>query len=399
MKEFIAILAELENSNRQGKTTVLTTVISASGSTYRRAGAKMLLTLDGCSVGTISGGCLEADVTLKSLKVMATRQPTVVTYDSTSDEDIVWGLGLGCNGLVRVFIEPITPEQTDYVEFLSRCYSDRQLGVVATLVSNAGLALEIVGTRLMLQQNGSFINHFSPSVAASILEDARTALQDKLSSLKSYQLPNGEVEVFIEVIQPPLPLIIFGAGHDAIPVARFAKELGWNVTVVDTRQSTATQNRFAESDAIVLSRPENITDHISVGDSASAPGYGLRTAAVVMTHNYLHDLELLKILLPSQVCYLGILGPKSRTERLLAQLRQIGTQPTSEQMHRLYAPIGLDIGADTPEEIALSIIAGIQAVMTNRLGNQLRERKGSIHEQASKQGNQSNPSAKRYVGV
>jgi xanthine/CO dehydrogenase XdhC/CoxF family maturation factor len=390
MKEFIAILAELEKSNRQGKTTVLTTVIAAQGSTYRRAGARMLLTSDGCSVGTISGGCLEADVALRSQKVMASKQPTVVTYDTTSDEDIVWGLGLGCNGLVRVLIEPITPKQTDYVEFLSRCYGDRQLGVVATLISVTGLVQEKVGTRLMLQQNGSFISHFSPSVAASIVEDARAALERTLSSLKSYQLPTGEVEVFIEVIQPPLSLLIFGAGHDSIPVARFAKELGWNVTVVDTRQSTATQNRFTDADAIVLSRPENITDHISVG---------ARTVAVVMTHNYLHDLELLKVLLPSQVCYLGILGPKSRTERLLEELRQIGTQPTKEQIHRLYAPIGLDIGADTPEEIALSIIAGIQAVITNRLGNQLRERKGSIHEQVSKQDIQSNPSAKRYVSV
>lgn len=238
MKEFIAILAELEKSNRLGKTTILATVIEAQGSTYRRAGARMLLTSDGCTVGTISGGCLEADVALRSQEVMASGQPIVVTYDTTSDEDIVWGLGLGCNGLVRVLIEPITPQQADYVEFLSRCYGDRQLGVVATLVSVTGLVQEKIGTRLMLQQNGSFISHFSHSVAASIVEDARAALQSKTSILKSYQLPIGEVEVFIEVIQPPLPLIIFGAGHDALPVARFAKELGWNVTVVDTRQST-----------------------------------------------------------------------------------------------------------------------------------------------------------------
>ena len=390
MKEFTAILAELEKSNCEGKTTILGTVIAAQGSTYRRAGARMLLTSDGCSIGTISGGCLEADVTLRSQEVMASGQSIVVTYDTTSDEDIVWGLGLGCNGLVRVLIEPITPEQTDYVELLSRCYRDRQLGVIATLASITGPVQEKVGTRLMLQQNGNFINHFSNSVAASIVEDARAALDGKLSILKSYQLPTGEIEVFIEVIQPPLSLVIFGAGHDAIPVTRFAKELGWNVTVVDTRQTLATQNRFADADAIVPSRPENITDHISVGD---------RTVAVVMTHNYLHDLELLKILLPSQVCYLGILGPKSRTERLLEELCQIGTQPNKEQMHRFYAPIGLDIGADTPEEIALSIIAGIQAVISNRLGNQLRERKGSIHEQISKRGNQSNPLVKRYVSV
>ncbi|WP_028954421.1 XdhC family protein [Synechocystis sp. PCC 7509] len=390
MKEFIAILAELEKSNRQGKTTIMATVIEASGSTYRRPGARMLLTSDGRSIGTISGGCLEADVCLRSQKVMATNQPTVVTYDTTSDEDIVWGLGLGCNGLVRVLIEPITPSQADYVEFLFRCYSDRQLGVVATLVSATGSVQEQVGTRLMLQQNGNFINQFSNFIAASIVEDARTALQDKVSTLKSYLLPNGEVEVFIEVIQPPLPLVIFGAGHDAIPVARFAKELGWNVTVVDTRQSEATQNRFTDADAIVLSRPENISDYVAVSD---------RTVAVVMTHNYLHDREVLKTLLPSQVCYLGILGPKSRTERLLEELRQIEINPTREQMHRLYAPIGLDIGADTPEEIALSIIAGIQAVITNRLGNQLRERKGSIHEPITKQGNQLNPSVKKYVSV
>ncbi len=390
MKEFIAILAELEKSNRQGKTTILATVIEVRGSTYRRAGAKMLLTSNDCSVGTISGGCLEADVSLRAQEVMATRQPIVVTYDTTSDEDIVWGLGLGCNGLMRVLIEPITPQQTDYVEFLSRCYCDRQLGVVATLVSVTGPVQEKIGTRLMLQQNGNFINHFSNSVAASLVEDARAVLDGKLSILKSYQLPTGEIEVFIEVIQPPLSLVIFGAGHDAIPVTRFAKELGWNVTVVDTRQALATQNRFAEADTIVLSRSENISDYVAVSD---------RTVAVVMTHNYLHDLELLKILLPSQVCYLGILGPKSRTERLLEELRQIGTQPTKEQMHRLYAPIGLDIGADTPEEIALSIIAGIQAVTTNRLGNQLRERNGSIHEQVPKQSIQLNPSAKRYVSV
>ncbi|WP_028954548.1 XdhC family protein [Synechocystis sp. PCC 7509] len=386
MKEFIAILAELEKSNRQGKTTILATVIEARGSTYRRPGARMLVTSDGYSIGTISGGCLEADVTLRSLEVMATNQPTVVTYDTTSDEDIVWGLGLGCNGLVRVLIEPITPSQADYVEFLSKCYGDRQFGVVATLVSITGLVQEQVGTRLMLLQNGNLINHFSNSLAASIVEDARTALQDKVSTLKFYLLPNGEVEVFIEVIQPPLPLIIFGAGHDAIPVARFAKELGWNVTVVDTKQAPATQNRFADADAIVLSRLENIGDYIDLGD---------RTVAVVMTHNYLHDLEVLKTLLPSQVCYLGILGPKSRTERLLEELHQIEINPTREQMHRLYAPIGLDIGADTPEEIALSIIAGIQAVITNRLGNQLRERKGAIHAQ----GNQLNPSVKKYVSV
>lgn len=388
MKEFTAILAELEKSNCEGKTTILATVIAAQGSTYRRAGARMLLTSDGCSIGTISGGCLEADVTLRSQKVMATMQPTIVTYDTTSDEDIVWGLGLGCNGLVRVLIEPITPSQTDYVKFLSRCYGESQLGVIATLVRLTGQPQEKFGTRLMLKQDGSVISNIPNSaLAASILKDANAALHDQHSTLKLYQLPVGQAEVFIDVIQPPVPLIIFGAGHDAIPVLRFAKELGWNVTVVDTRQSAATQERFPYADTILLSCPESITEHLVVDE---------RTVAVVMTHNYLHDRDLLKILLTSQLRYLGVLGPKSRIERLLEELRQAEINPTQEQMHRLYTPVGLDIGANTPEEIALSIIAGIQAVIANRPGSQLRERKTSIHDRIQKQDIQLD---KPYVGV
>lgn len=390
MKEFLAILAELENSQRQGKITVLATVIEAQGSTYRRAGAKMLLTQDGCSVGTISGGCLEADVYTRSQEVMTSGQPIVVTYDTTSDEDIVWGLGLGCNGLVRVLIEQITPHEAHQVAFLSGCCRDRQLGVLATLVSATGQVQEKVGTRLILQQDGNTISHISNSVlAASILEDARAALYDQRSTLNLYQLPTGEAEVFIEVIQPPLPLIIFGAGHDASPVARFAKELGWCVTVVDTRQSSATQERFPYADAIVLSRPKSITEHITLDE---------RTVAVVMTHNYLHDRELLKTLLPSQLRYLGILGPKSRTERLLEELRQAGINPTKEQLHCLYAPVGLDIGADTPEAIALSIIAEVQAVVANRSGGLLRNRKGPIHSQIQEQDTQLK-FARQYISV
>lgn len=388
MKEFLAILAELEKSQRQGKTIVLATVIEAQGSTYRRAGAKMLLTQDGCSVGTISGGCLEADVYTRAQEVMASGKPIVVTYDTTSDEDIVWGLGLGCNGLVRVLIEQVASHQAI---FLSKCYRDRQLGVVATLVRVAGQVQERVGTRLMLEQEGSIISHISNSfLAASILEDARTALHDQRSTLKLYQLPTGEAEVFIEVIQPPLPLIIFGAGHDASPVARFAKEIGWHITVVDTRQSSATQERFPCTDAIVLSRPESITEHITVDED---------TVAVIMTHNYLHDRELLKTLLPSQLRYLGILGPKSRTERLLEELRQAEINPTKEQMYRLYAPVGLDIGADTPEAIALSIIAEIQAVVANRSGGLLRNRKGPIHAQIQEQDTQLKQFDRQYISA
>lgn len=245
------------------------------------------------------------------------------------------------------------------------------MGVLATVVRVEGVE-EKVGARLMLQQHGNVISHIENStLAAIILDDAHAALHMRRSTLKLYQLSTGDVEVFIEAIQPPVPLVIFGAGHDAMPVARFAKELGWHVTVVDSRPAYATPDRFPMVDAVIISHPESITESVTLDN---------RTVAVVMTHNYLHDRELLKTLLPSQLRYLGILGPKSRTERLLQELRSLGIIPTHEHLRRLYGPVGLDIGADTPEAIALSIIAEIQAVIANRSGGLLRDRQGPIHK-------------------
>lgn len=394
MKEFLAIVEELEKNELSGKTTALATVVEVRGSTYRRAGARMLITQDGRMIGTISGGCLEADVLERAQEVMISGQPMLVTYDTTSDADIVWGLGLGCNGLVRVFIEHLTPQnQPHLVALLSECCRSWQMSVLATVVRVTGQVQEQVRTRLILRQDGSVISHIENSaLAAGILADAWEALYSGCTSLKVYQLPAGQAEVFIEALQPPVPLVIFGAGHDAVPVAHFAKELGWHITVVDSRQSYASKKRFPFADAIVLSHPESITKSVTL-DS--------RTVAVVMTHNYLHDRKLLRTLLPSQLRYLGLLGPKSRTERLLEELRVEGFIPTKEQMRRLYGPAGLDIGADTPEAIALSIIAEIQAVIANRSGGLLRDRKGPIHHRSptNEQDVQIGQFDRQYVGA
>jgi xanthine/CO dehydrogenase XdhC/CoxF family maturation factor len=207
-------------------------------------------------------------------------------------------------------------------------------------------------------------------LALAITEDAFAVLRNGRSNVKIYRLSAGSAEVLIEVIQPPTPLVIFGAGHDAVPVARLAKELGWHVSVVDSRPAYATPERFPLADVVILTRLEATLERVSI-DS--------RTVAVVMTHNYLHDRKLLQTLLPSPLRYLGLLGPKSRAERLLQELRQEGFVPTNEQLCRLYSPVGIDIGADTPEEIALAIVAEIQAVIANRSGGLLRDRKGSIH--------------------
>ena len=179
------------------------------------------------------------------------------------------------------------------------------------------------------------------------------------------------VSVFFDLIQPPKAIVVIGAEQDSLPLVQLAKHLGWHVTVVDTRCRAASSGRFAAADEIVLCRPENLTDRILPASE---------TSLVVMTHNYLADVELLKKLLPAPVEYLGILGPRARTESLLAKLHDEGVHPTAAQLSRLHAPVGIDIGAETPEEVALAIVAEIRAVDAGRRGCFLCDRSAPIHD-------------------
>jgi xanthine/CO dehydrogenase XdhC/CoxF family maturation factor len=375
MKELQDIVAAFEQVESSSTTAALATLVKASGSTYRRPGARMLMTSQGQMVGSLSGGCLEGDVFEQAQEVMTSGKPMVVQYDTMSDEDIIWGLGLGCNGIVQILIERIEQESPlNHLAFLSECLRLRQVGVLATVFHVEGQVEAQVGTRLMINPDGTLKSDIEDAdLVAQIRDDTQQVLNDSRSLVKAYPLPTGKAEVFIEVIQPPVPLMIFGAGHDAVPLVRLGQELGWYVTVVDSRQAEATRERFPSADEVILSRPETIQERIHVNN---------RTMAVVMTHNYLHDLELLKTLLPSPVGYLGILGPKSRTKKLLQDLQEQGITPTEKQLQRLYSPVGLDIGADTPEEIALSIVAEIQAVLANHSGGSLRNKQGPIHDRS-----------------
>jgi xanthine/CO dehydrogenase XdhC/CoxF family maturation factor len=278
--------------------------------------------------------------------------------------------------MVQVLIERLTPEnEFNPMTFLAECLHRREVGVLATIFHIEGQIKAHVGTHLMLHQDGTiFSNIEDADLSADILEDVREVLDKNSSQVKLYPLRGGKAEVFLEAIHPPVSLVIFGAGDDAIPVVRLAKELGWYVTVIDSRPANATSERFPSADEVILSRPEIVNETVEIDN---------RTVAVVMTHNYLHDLEILKILLPSPVQYLGILGPKRRTEQLLLELQEQGIKLTEAQLHRLHGPVGLDIGADTPEAIALSIVAEIHAVLANRSGGLLRNRKQPIHNRST----------------
>lgn len=369
MNELQAFLQAIATCQTTNEPAFLATVVNTQGSTYRKPGARMLMNSKGRMVGTISGGCLENDVFERTQQVMSGK-PIVVKYDTTSQEDIIWGLGLGCNGVVQVLIERVDfDNELSPFAFLSKCLYYKQQVVVATVFGVVGKVKVKVGDRLILHDHTDISNIEDPNLSLAILTDAQAAQCKNHSCIKTYHLSTGSAEVFIEVIQPPTSLVIFGAGHDAVPVAHFAKALGWNVTVVDSRANTATHQRFPCVDNIILTRPETAAQQVCVN---------ARTVAVVMTHNYLHDLEILKMLLKSTANYIGVLGSKQRSERLLQDLDPESTY-TQAQLQRLYAPIGLNIGADTPEEIAIAIIAEIQAVLANRKGGLLRESEIPIH--------------------
>ncbi|MEO1761233.1 MAG: XdhC family protein, partial [Cyanobacteria bacterium J06629_18] len=366
MKELKNIISAIDNSEKNKKTYSIATLVKVSGSTYRSPGARMLMTTDGNTIGAISGGCLESDVFEKSQAVIKSKNPIVIKYDTTSEEDMIWGLGLGCQGIAYVLIEPLDKNKLQEITFIKKCLSTRTYGAIATVISVEGESEIQLGQRLLLGNDNIINNLTNDSLLTEVLSDTKAALRDNQSILKEYSLETGKIEVFIEVIQPPLSLIIFGAGYDVLPLVNFSKQLGWDVNIVDNRSREASKKRFEQADKILLSAPYDILENVEITE---------RTVAVVMSHNYLDDLEMLKLLLPSKLKYLGILGPKKRTNRILEELAEDGITPNAN----IHSPVGLDIGADNAEEIALSIVSEIQAVTSQRNAGFLRNRNAPIH--------------------
>ena len=368
----IQAIVELAREAQPGEVLALATVMKVRGSAYRRPGARMLITASGRSVGTISGGCLESDVLERARTVMASRKPSLVTYDSTAPEDIVFGLGLGCNGIVQVLIEPFTAgENSGLLAFLASCVARRQCGRIVTVFQSDTLP---IGTRLMRWPDGTVsCTSDEPAVRTSLIK----AIQEnaaRRTAIRSVNVPDGSsAGVLIESIAPPVPLTIFGAGDDAIPLAQLAKLVGWHVTVIDARPAYAKPERFPMADAVHCLRPEALL----VSPEVVFPPESM---VMIMTHSFTRDGELLRVLLPRALRYIGVLGPKSRMQRLLDALADQGLRFEDKSLASLHGPAGLDIGAETPEEIAVSILGEMQAVLAQRDGGALRDRDGPIHD-------------------
>ena len=376
MKELQDIVSAFDKAIEQGKQTALATVVHVEGSSYRRAGARMLITEDGQLTGAISGGCLEGDALRKARLVMAQNKSMLVTYDTTDDDDAKFGVGLGCNGIIHILIEPIfADKQTNPIALFKQFLSKRLPVVLITIFSMGDKQATQPGTCLILTQQEELQGYFpDEDIKDALLEDARHVLKNGNSVTKTY-LYGDKFTCFIELLQPTVSLVVFGAGNDAIPMVQMADVLGWHVTLIDGRANYAVSARFPLAKKIIIAKPEQALAQIDI-DS--------RTIFVLMTHNYNYDMAMLKQLLPLELTYVACLGPKKRLNRMLDELRDEGLNITSQQLKSIYGPAGLDIGSETSDEIALSIISEMQAVLKKRDGTPLRE-KAVIHNRDADQ--------------
>lgn len=355
----------------------LATVMQVDGSSYRRPGARMLIRPGGQTVGTISGGCLEQDVLCHAVEIIQGGEPKLLTYDTASEEDILFGVGLGCNGVVRILLERLEPLHSSgvlplsVIEFIAQLFHRKQTGVVATVFRLQGDAGIPVGSRLMLHRENQVVSgSFTPALQEQALAQARKCLSEQKSCVERYPTEDGAATILFEVLRAPPRLFIFGAGYDARPLVRLAKELGLRVSVVDARPAYATADRFPEADDVILAAPESDGIWRTLDE---------RSAAVIMSHNYAADCAWLNRLLPLPLAYLGLMGPRKRAERMLRQLCAEGFRPSNLQLAKLHNPVGLDLGAENPEQIALSILAELQAKLAGHSGGSLRDKRASIH--------------------
>lgn len=333
MSELSHLLDAAEAMAARGEPFALATIVSTRGSTYRRAGARLLIRAAGEPIGNISGGCLEGDVARIGREVIAAGEPRLVTFDMTADDDAVWGYGLGCNGAIELFVEPTAGATAS----------------VTALRSGQGSCLV---TPLTGREAGSHRLE-TDGTAAAVLREGRPRVEEVDCE-----------RVFYEPLLPPLRLLVCGAGHDAIPLVRQAGELGWNVIVVDVRRALLTTERFPGAGGFASPDP---------AAAAEALDPDPRTAVILMSHTYVRDIAHLRSFLDAPLAYLGVLGPRGRTEQML---REIGRPEAIEQLH---APAGLDVGAEGPDEVAHAIIAEILGVTSGRAGGPLRERHAPIH--------------------
>ncbi len=354
-QETLQILRRLEDVTRAGRDMALATVVRIEGSSYRRPGAKLLIEAEGATLGGVSGGCLEADVREVGLGSLRTHCSSLRHYDTGGDENVVWGLGLGCDGAVDVFVQPLTdPDIRSLLVRVKELLTGDDPVALCTIIDgpDLGQCLAVTGREVLDASNGDAGSH------GDIVRRARACLESGHSQLED--LSAGRV--FIEILLPPPRLLVVGAGDDAMPLVRYAADVGFRVTVVDHRSAFLERERFPTAVDLVNVRPEDGLDEWRTES---------QNLAVVMTHSLGLDRSWVEVLSKTPIRYIGLLGPRARTEKIVEELGGDGS--------RVFGPVGLDLGADGPEQVALSIVGELLAVHAGREPRHLRNRQSGIH--------------------
>ncbi len=349
------ILSALQECWKAGSKAALATILSVDGSTYQREGARCLVLEDGQIVGVVSGGCVEADLALHAQSVLETGEAKQVSYDFRNEADEVWGLGVGCNGALTLLIQCFDPVANragaeELILEFTRKVETLETYTVATVVT-------------------SHSERFRPGQILYLTPDETMANAPGLVELN---YSGVFIQVFVEVVTPRPQLYVFGAGPDAAPLTKIGTFLEWRVRVIDHRPTLLAPHRFPGAEVIGVRRTEYTNIPIYAG-----------AVAVVMTHNYEIDRQLVSHLLKSKASYVGVLGPRKRTDKILTELADQGERFSPEDIKRLYAPIGLNLGAESPEEIALAIVAEAQAQTSGRDALPLRSVTGPLHSRSN----------------
>jgi len=343
------LLQSFETWRAAGEPLVLATVYETAGSTYSKAGHRILLAANGDYRGLVSGGCLEGDLAERARDVVATVQAAAVTYDMRDSADDLWGLGVGCNGLLRVFLQPLLPTN-DYQPF--RAIAERLVGTraagVATVIESDRPDLA-VGATAVVDDSAEAV--FGANAAGAQL--LRAAGRSVMRSDKARLVAEQGCRILCATLHAIPKLLVLGGGLDAIPLVGMAAELGWFVTVADHRPGYLARGGFERAERAVLVEPGKL--------AASLPLHDF-DAIIVMSHHLATDRKYLAELAGVPTRYLGVLGPRARRDRLLEELADGAPQLGD----RLKGPVGLDIGADSPESIALSILAELQSTLSTR---------------------------------
>ena len=353
----LSALLEFYREHQADDALVLGTIIATEGSTYRKPGAMMLIAADNSYCGLISGGCLEADLAAQAKGVFKDGTPRQVCYDMSHGDDFAWGLGLGCDGVIHLMLQRLDRENHfGFLEPLEQAWKAKSNGLLSLVTSSDDTN----------HPSGSFALHCGDEFTAGntlLIEDFHSAERRRVSGghdmSRRYwhdkiETADGKVQVLLIPIMPPPSVLVCGAGHDAVPLARLAIEMGWNCIIADHRPGFARTDRFPANCDIQVLQPTELKEKIPLEKL---------DAAVLMTHHLGHDRQYLSQVVEAKVPYIGLLGPRARRDRLL---EEIG----AENVH-VYGPAGLDIGAEMPESIALAIIAEIHAFLNRRDGSML----------------------------